>query len=1120
MRPMPNPVAFPANWGRVCQLQCKVFTALVFGFLMVLTATRVHASEPDRIMLLASYHAGLAWTDDQVAAVKSQLQPRGATVDLQIDFLDTKHIRPTPAYYQRLEALLLTKYGATPPKAILAIDDDALDFALSFRQHQYPEVPILFSGIAASRQAELAKIDRLAGVFDDVDIAQTLTTMLALLPATRRLVVIHDQSRTALAQVDSVRQMVSSYPSLAVEYLTDMDVEAIQARLRALGATDLVFQLTFNRDTKTRVLSHEEASDLWSAASAAPVAVTRDVSMRPGTLGGLLITGYQQGETLGKFAVRVLQNEPSSHIGMVAGTAVPTFDYVQMQRWQVSPARLPKHAVVLNQPISSWLALRPHLPWLGAVFGGLLVIIGLLLYVIRVRRRSEVALRRSTQNYMELFNSSTDAILVRDTATGRIVQTNARFHNLYGFTSSELATLTVADMSQGASPYGTTDAARWMEKAILEGPQLFEWWARRKDGNLFWAEISLTRFQSPDGQRIVSTVRDITDRKLVETQACEFAFHINQIYENLPVAVFALDATHKLTFWNAQMALMSGIPASEVVGTTDTWRGFYANPRPCLADLVLDGLPARELQLLYADKLQVSTMVTNAIEGEDYFPTMNHGQGMWLRFCAAPLHNAQGELTGSIETLVDVTALKQSQQALEDINLQLENRVKARTEELELRNNDLTRALVQVETAKQGLATSEFRLANVLAATGDGIWDMNLVTGKAYTSARWCEMLGYDTHENEHENTLFTTLLLDEEREGVLNVIRESLDGQKSFHLEHRMRRRDGSVFWVADRGNVVERDTQGKPLRVVGSISDINDKKLAELALLEAKSAAEKAHRELELALTDLKQTQSELLQKEKMAALGALVAGVSHELNTPLGNAVTVASTLQDEQKQFAKKLATGLTRSELSTFVQMVKEAGEMLERNLSRASDLIQSFKQVAVDQSTFNRRTFDLKDVVHEIMLTMSPSIKRTPFVVVEEVAPDLRLDSFPGPLGQVLMNLVNNSLVHGLDGRESGTITIKAQAEQAGWVVLSVADDGCGIPADRQQRIFDPFFTTRLGKGGSGLGLHIVFNIITGLLGGTIDVASAQDRGSEFRLRLPLQAPLKNDELVKKETPA
>ena len=1068
-------------------------------------------------MLLASYHPGLAWTDDQVAAVKSQLQPMGAAIHLQIDYLDTKNVQPTRQYYQGLEVLLQTKYGAKPPKAILAIDDDALDFALDFRRHHFPGVPILFSGIAASRQAELAKETRLAGVFDDVDVTQTLKTMLSLLPATRRLVVIHDQSRTALAQVDSLRQIVDAHPSLAVMYLTDMTTEAIQMRLRELTASDLVFQLTFNRDANNRVLSHEEASDLWAAASAAPVAVTRDVSMRPGILGGQLITGLQQGEALGKFAVRVLRNESLSEIGMVAGTAVPTFDFVQMQRWHVAQARLPANAVLINRPVSPWAALRPHLPWLSAVFGGLLVIIGLLLYAIRVRRRSEIALRRSTQNYMELFNSSTDAILVRDTATGRIVQTNARFHSLYGFAASELATLTAEEMSQGVSPYGAQEAARWMEKTTKEGPQLFEWSSRRKDGNLFWSEVSMTRFQSPDGQRIVSTVRDITDRKLVETQASEFAFHISQIYENLPVAVFALDAKHKLTFWNAQMTLITGIHASEVVGTTDAWRGFYAKPRPCLADLVLDGLPASELQLLYADKLQVSTMVTNAIEGEDYFPKVNQGRGMWLRFCAAPLHNAHGELTGSIETLVDVTALRQSQQELKSINQQLENRIQARIEELELRNKDLTRALVQVETAKQGLVTSEFRLANVLAATGDGIWDMNLVTGKAYTSARWCEMMGFDAHENTRENSQFATLLIDEERDNVLNLIRESLNAQKSFHIEHRMRRRDGSVLWVADRGNTVERDVSGKPLRVVGSLSDINDRKLAELALVEAKSAAEDAHRELQVALADLKQTQTQLLRKEKMAALGALVAGVSHELNTPLGNAVTVASTLLDEQKQFTEKLASGLTRSELNAFVQTVKEVGEMLERNLSKASDLIHSFKQVAVDQSTFNRRSFDLKDIVHEIVLTMSPSIKRTPVVVSEDVAAQLRLDSFPGPLGQVLMNLMNNSLIHGLNGRESGTISIKANAAEPGWIMLCVTDNGCGIPLDHHQKIFDPFFTTRLGKGGSGLGLHIVFNIVTNLLGGTVAITSAPGQGAEFKLHLPEHAPLLNEELNKKE---
>ena len=265
-------------------------------------------------------------------------------------------------------------------------------------------------------------------------------------------------------------------------------------------------------------------------------------------------------------------------------------------------------------------------------------------------------------------------------------------------------------------------------------------------------------------------------------------------------------------------------------------------------------------------------------------------------------------------------------------------------------------------------------------------------------------------------------------------------------------------------------------------------------------------ANAELAASLENLRRAQDELLRTEKLASLGALVAGIAHELNTPIGNAVTVASTLLDLQKAFSIQVASGLSRAVLNEFIDDVGEAGQILDRNLNRAVELVGSFKQLAVDQSSYQRRSFDLHSLVHEIMLAMAPTFRKTQYTICDEVPRGIVLDSYPGPLGQILMNLINNALVHGFEGRETGTIRIQAESKD-GVVLISVGDDGRGIPAEHQARIFDPFFTTRLGQGGSGLGLHIVFNLVVELLGGRIDVSSTPGEGSVFTLRLPVSAP-------------
>jgi signal transduction histidine kinase len=174
-------------------------------------------------------------------------------------------------------------------------------------------------------------------------------------------------------------------------------------------------------------------------------------------------------------------------------------------------------------------------------------------------------------------------------------------------------------------------------------------------------------------------------------------------------------------------------------------------------------------------------------------------------------------------------------------------------------------------------------------------------------------------------------------------------------------------------------------------------------------------------------------------------------------------------------------------------------------------LIQSFKQISIDQTSSQARSFFLATVVAEMLVALSPSLKKTPFVVQQDIPADLAMDSFPGPLGQVLMNLIDNAVIHGFEGRSSGLITISARAAQPGWVELAVQDDGAGIAPERIKQIFDPFFSTKFGKGGSGLGLSISNNIVTRLLGGQIDVSSTPGTGARFRLMLPLQAGRSDD---------
>ena len=265
-----------------------------------------------------------------------------------------------------------------------------------------------------------------------------------------------------------------------------------------------------------------------------------------------------------------------------------------------------------------------------------------------------------------------------------------------------------------------------------------------------------------------------------------------------------------------------------------------------------------------------------------------------------------------------------------------------------------------------------------------------------------------------------------------------------------------------------------------------------------------ELAENELLNSLHHLEMTRQELVQSEKLASLGGLVAGVAHEINTPVGIMVSAASFLRDKTVALREALGQGVVpKASLETYLNHAEESTRLLLSNASRTAALVQSFKQLAVDRTSDERRRFNLHDYIEETLLSLRPKLKPTKHRVSMDCPTDIELDSYPGPLAQVLINLVINSLQHAYAEDESGAIKISVRPIGDDWIELRYSDDGKGIPEAVQDKVFEPFFTTRRHHGGSGLGLHLAYNIVTGKLDGTINVSSIPGQGTIFLLRLP-----------------
>jgi len=276
--------------------------------------------------------------------------------------------------------------------------------------------------------------------------------------------------------------------------------------------------------------------------------------------------------------------------------------------------------------------------------------------------------------------------------------------------------------------------------------------------------------------------------------------------------------------------------------------------------------------------------------------------------------------------------------------------------------------------------------------------------------------------------------------------------------------------------------------------------KRKAEDELRAAKDRAEKA-------LDDLREAQQSLIAAEKLAALGGLVAGVAHEVNNPIGISLTVASSFARRCEEFAKEVDAGpLRRSRLGEFLEGGRDAANQLVANLQRAGELGQSFKQVAVDRSHADRRPFNLRESTDQIVASLRPVLKKSQITLTVDVPAGIVMDSYPGSYGQVLTNLFLNSVVHAFPDGRAGTVIVEARQVRDD-VDIFVSDDGVGMSEEIQRRAFDPFFTTRRNEGGTGLGLHIIFNLVTQQLGGRLAFESRLGWGTRFRITLPRVAP-------------
>jgi len=597
------------------------------------------------------------------------------------------------------------------------------------------------------------------------------------------------------------------------------------------------------------------------------------------------------------------------------------------------------------------------------------------------------------------------------------------------------------------------DRERYGEQVRLHGyVRSMQVQLRHADGCAHWYQVSGQVIGQKPQRMLITAFVDVNDQ-LRARQAIEAAQErLQAVFDASPVAMIVSDARREFRAVAANAAWFRQFARKpeDVIGRNGVELGLWADARQ--RDALFAGLRGEG----------------DTVEGFEADLVRGDGSRMLTRLSARRFRAGDDDLMVTVQE--DITERVRAEQALRESREMLSHTFDLLPEPL------------------------------CIIDAGDGrILDVN---------RRWVERIGYTRDQVIGRTTWELGLWRDAQaRDQIRALLRR--DG----------RLHDVPVTYYLPSGEVVQCEVSASEMvtqaRRVGLwlTRDMSERVRTQAELRELNESLEarvtERTRELRAALEDLQRAQNELVQAEKLASLGSLVAGVAHELNTPIGNAVMVASTMADDRREFEQAVAGGLRRSTLEGFLARASEGEQVLERNLQRAAELVGSFKQLAVDQSSYQRRPFEVAEVAQEVLLALSPTLRRSGARMVDAVPLGLPMDSFPGPLGQVLVNLITNAVEHGFDGRPPGTIRLHAQAAVApGWVRMSVADDGVGIPESSLGRIFDPFFTTRLGQGGSGLGLHLAYTLVTGVLGGRIEVRSQPGEGSEFVIELPCRAPV------------